>query len=170
MSLSTRRSLSLDEHTFSLSTGDAFGVEARETADGDSHHHPPSSMPLRHLKKIQVQFNPKDHRATAVREFLNRIYSPRARKSNPECDVSHKIRTDDMPPVVAIEFENGAKEQFNCHALKVEDIAGKIKDISDSMETKANLKASGIAVEELKFEAVDGKKKKSKSGSYKFVV
>jgi|TARA_B100001113_G_C21033212_1_gene588928 large subunit ribosomal protein L53 len=127
-------------------------------------------MPLRHLKKIQVQFNPKDHRATAVREFLNRIYSPRARKSNPECDVSHKIRTDDMPPVVAIEFENGAKEQFNCHALKVEDIAGKIKDISDSMETKANLKASGIAVEELKFEAVDGKKKKSKSGSYKFVV
>ena len=44
--------------------------------------------------------------------------------------MSHKIRTDDMPPVVAIEFENGAKEQFNCHALKVEDNAGKIKDIS----------------------------------------
>ena len=46
-----------------------------------------------------------------------------------------------MPPVVAIEFENGVKDQFNCHDLKVEDIARKIKDISDSMETKANLKA-----------------------------
>jgi hypothetical protein len=52
----------------------------------------------------------------------------------------------------------------------VEDMAKKIKDISDSMETKANLKASGIVIEELKFEAVDGKKKKSKSGSHKFVV
>jgi large subunit ribosomal protein L53 len=127
-------------------------------------------MPLRHLKKIHVQFNPMDHRATAMREFLNRIYSPRAQKSNPECDVSHKIRTDNMPPVVAIEFENGVKDQFNCHNLQVEDIAKKIKDISDSMETKANLKASGIVIEELKFEAVDGKKKKSKSGSHKFVV
>ena len=84
--------------------------------------------------------------------------------------MSHKIRTDNMPPVVAIEFENGVKDQFNCHNLQVQDIAKKIKDISDSMETKANLKASGIVIEELKFEAVDGKKKKSKSGSHKFVV
>ena len=36
------------------------------------------------------------------------------------------------------------------------------------MET-ANLKASGIAVEELKFEAVDGKKKKSRQ-NMRFVV
>ena len=63
-------------------------------------------------------------------EDPNRIYSPRAQKSNPECEVSHKIRADEMPPVVAIEFENGVKDQFNCHDLKVEDIARKIKDIS----------------------------------------
>jgi site-specific recombinase XerD len=117
-------------------------------------------MPLRQLKKIHLQFNPADRRATAIREFLNRILSPNAKKSNPECAVTHKIRTDSMPPVIAIEFVNGVKEQFNCHSMKVEQIQAKIRDISDGMETTANLNASGISLSELKFHTVDGKPKK----------
>ena len=112
-------------------------------------------MLLKNLKKVHVQFNPMDARATAAREFLNRIYSPKAKASNPECDVSHKIRTDDAPPVVAIEFESGRKEQFNIHRLKVEGIVKKIKYIADDIETKTLLKAAGISIEDLKFKSRD---------------
>ena len=38
------------------------------------------------------------------REFLKRCLSPKARESNPDCIVLHRVRSDDAPPVVAVEF------------------------------------------------------------------
>lgn len=86
------------------------------------------------LAQVHIQFTPSDPRSGAVRwvnvgkltdgdecesrvsictltfclllwrEFLKRCLSPKARNSNPDCEVIHKLRSDDAPPVVAVEF------------------------------------------------------------------
>jgi large subunit ribosomal protein L53 len=108
-------------------------------------------MPLRHLKRIRVQFNPFDSRTTAAREFLARVTSPRAKASNPECAVEPRVRNDDAPPVVFVEFTNGAKDQFNVHRMTVKQINDRIDTVSKQLETKQSLKDAGLKFEDLKF-------------------
>ena len=69
--------------------------------------------------------------------------------SNPECVLEHKVRSDDAPPVVAVEFVNGFKDQFNCHKMNVEQIAQRIRDVANGMETTELLKQAGLNSESL---------------------
>jgi len=108
-------------------------------------------MPLRHLKRVRVQFNPFDSRVAAAREFLSRVTAPKAYKSNPECKVEPRVRNDDAPPVVFVEFTNGATDQFNVHRMTVNDILERISSVSKQIETKASLKEAGLKFEDLKF-------------------
>lgn len=108
-------------------------------------------MPLRQLARVRIQFNPFDPRSTAVREFLARCSSARARASNPDCVVEYKIRNDKAPPVVAVEFVNGVKDQFNCHKFTVNDINARIDSVSKEMETKALLQDAGLKYSDLRF-------------------
>ena len=109
-------------------------------------------MPLRHLKRVRVQFNPADSRCVAAREFLARVTAPAAYKSNPECSVEPRVRDDDAPPVVAVEFASGAKDQFNVHRMTVDDISRRIKNVSDQMAVRASLKEAGLDFDKLKFD------------------
>ena len=68
---------------------------------------------MRNLKRVRVQFNPLDPRSTAAREFLARVTTAKAAKSNPECAVEPRVRNDAAPPVVAVEFASGARDHLN---------------------------------------------------------
>lgn len=59
---------------------------------------------LSQIKSIHVQFNTTDVRSRAVREFLARCTTPKALESNPKCEITHKLRIDAQPPVVALEY------------------------------------------------------------------
>ena len=109
-------------------------------------------MPLRHLKRVRVQFNPLDPRSTAAREFLARVTTAKAAKSNHECAVEPRVRNDAAPPVVAVEFASGARDQFNVHRMTVDDIAGRIKTVSDQMAVKQSLAEAGLKLEDLRFD------------------
>ena len=103
---------------------------------------PAGGMPLRQLTKVRIQFAASDQRSAAVREFLKRCQA--ARESNPECVLEHRVRSDDAPPVVAVEYVNGFKDQFNCHKMNVEQIAQRIRDVANGMETTELLKQAGL--------------------------
>ena len=111
-------------------------------------------MPLRQLLKVNIQFTPSDPRSAAVREFLKRCLAPKARESNPDCVVVHKIRSDDAPPVVAVEFVNGFRDQFNCHKFTVNDIIQRIRNVSNEMETKGLLADAGLKSGEMDLRGV----------------
>lgn len=59
---------------------------------------------LAQIKSIHVQFNAADARSRSVLEFLSRCSAPKALESNPKCAISHKLRADEQPPVVALEY------------------------------------------------------------------
>ena len=59
---------------------------------------------LAQIKSIHVEFNASDGRSRAVREFLARCTTPKAIGSNPKCEITHKLRIDEQPPVVALEY------------------------------------------------------------------
>lgn len=103
---------------------------------------PAGGMPLRQLTRVRIQFAASDQRSAAVREFLKRCQA--ARESNPECVLEHRVRSDDAPPVVAVEYVNGFKDQFNCHKMNVEQIAQRIRDVANGMETTELLKQAGL--------------------------
>ena len=103
---------------------------------------PAGGMPLRQLTRVRIQFAASDQRSAAVREFLKRCQA--ALESNPECVLEHRVRSDDAPPVVAVEYVNGFKDQFNCHKMNVEKIAQRIRDVANGMETTELLKQAGI--------------------------
>jgi large subunit ribosomal protein L53 len=109
-------------------------------------------MPLRHLKRVRVQFNPFDPRCTAAREFISRITTPKAFASNPDCSVEPRVRNDDAPPVVAVEFSNGKVDQFNVHRMNVEEIVGRIRSVSEQMAVRTSLKEAGLDFDKLKFD------------------
>jgi large subunit ribosomal protein L53 len=109
-------------------------------------------MPLRHLKRVRVQFNPLDPRCTAAREFLSRLTSAKAIASNPECSIEPRVRNDDAPPVVGVEFASGQKDQFNVHRMTVNDIERRIKNVSDQLAVEQALGDAGRKFSEMQFD------------------
>lgn len=125
------------------------------------------------------------------REFLKRCLAPKARESNPECVVLHRVRSDDAPPVIAVEFGewqknlltrtlvlfpvnedpsiysfclavNGFKDQFNCHKFTVNDIIERIRSVSNEMETKSLLAEAGLKTTDIHLTGhISGAKNKS---------
>lgn len=102
-------------------------------------------LSLAQLKRVHVQFNVVDVASTCVREFLTRVQAPKTVETNPKCEVSVKLRIDDQPPVVAVEFVNGVKEVINCKHLTCQDIIKRLQQKTEEMDTQAVLKAAGLA-------------------------
>ncbi len=101
-------------------------------------------LSLAQLKSVHVQFNALDRASVAVREFLSRCNAPKTLETNPKCDISHRLRIDNQPPVVAVEFVNGAKEVINCRELSCQDIIRRVQQKTEEMDTQAVLKAAGL--------------------------
>jgi hypothetical protein len=128
---------------------------------------------LAQIKSIHVQFNAADAASRAVREFLSRCTTAKALESNPKCDITHKLRIDAQPPVVALEYGaclrprvgaprrcsrgaalicaralpaavSGVKDLINCKALSCQDIIQRVQQRTEEMDTKALLKAAGL--------------------------
>ena len=100
-------------------------------------------LSLAHLKTVHVQFNALDSASTCVREFLSRVTAPKTLETNPKCEVSHKLRIDEQPPVVAVEFLNGFKDVINCSGLSCQQIIQKVAQRTEELDTQAVLGANG---------------------------
>jgi large subunit ribosomal protein L53 len=101
-------------------------------------------LSLAQLKRVHVQFNALDAANSSVREFLSRCTAPKTIESNPKCEITHRLRIDDQPPVVAVEFANGAKEVINCRDISCQDIIKRVQQKTEEMDTLAILKAAGL--------------------------
>lgn len=110
---------------------------------------PPARFSLAQLKSVHVQFNAAHAPARAVREFLSRLSAPKTVETNPKCDVSYKVRIDDQPPVVAVEFNNGFKDVINCRELSCQQIMQKVQQRSEELDTQAVLAQAGLKALEL---------------------
>lgn len=102
-----------------------------------------SRLSLAQLKKVHVQFNAADVASTAVREFLSRLSSAKTRETNPKCETSVRLRIDEQPPVVAVEFLNGFKDVINCSGLSCQQIIQKVAQRTEELDTQAVLGANG---------------------------
>ena len=47
---------------------------------------------------------------------------------------------------------SGARDQFNVHRMTVDDIARRIKTVSDQMAVKQSLAEAGLKLEDLRFD------------------
>ena len=101
-------------------------------------------LSLAQLKSVHVQFNSADRASSAVRELLARLSAPKTIETNPKCAMSYKLRIDDQPPVVAVEFNNGFKDVINCRLLSCQEILNKIQQRSEELDTQAVLKQAGL--------------------------
>lgn len=92
--------------------GHPLATETRlEEEGGRCVTHCNTTMRLQRLLKLHFQFNPWDAKNTAAREVLRRSAAPSARKTNPECSVTYKMRTDKQPPVVLVQYDTGMSNQ-----------------------------------------------------------
>ena len=121
---------------------------------------------LSQIKSIHVQFNAADVGSRALREFLSRCSAPKALESNPACSITHRLRLDAQPPVVALEYGalsrrrrnaalrvaltpgravNGVKDLINCRGLTCQQIITRVGQRTEEMDTAVLLKSAGMS-------------------------
>jgi hypothetical protein len=99
---------------------------------------------LAQLKSVHVQFNASHAASCAVREFLARVSAPKTVETNPKCEMTYRLRLDNQPPVVAVEFINGFKDIINCRTLTCQQIMQTVQQRSEELDTQAVLTAAGL--------------------------
>ena len=77
---------------------------------------------LKFLSKVRMEFNPLDPRIASCMEFLAQCIAPKAKESNPACQVHVKRRTDDHPPQITVTFINGMEEVFDATSTTAQSI------------------------------------------------
>jgi len=103
-----------------------------------------SRLLLTQIKSIHIQLNALDPASSAVREFFSRITTRKAAASNPACEISHRVRIDNQPPVVALEYANGAKDLIVCRDMTCQDIIKRVLQRTEEMDTQAIMKSAGL--------------------------
>lgn len=100
-------------------------------------------MHLKQLSRVLVQFSPWTGTARSAREFLARVSSVPAQKSNPECKVESKVRVKG-DPFVEVTYENQQVARIYTADLNVEQIVEQLRTKIEEMDTATKLKAAGI--------------------------
>lgn len=82
---------------------------------------------LRHIKRIDVKFDPFHPNANAVREFYQEATTRRRLKVSPEIVTRAQVVSDSSDPLVTVHFENNHKLALNSKHLEAAHIVKLIK-------------------------------------------
>ncbi|CAN0872195.1 hypothetical protein LINGRAHAP2_LOCUS10059 [Linum grandiflorum] len=98
---------------------------------------------LKFLSKVRIEFNALDPRLASCMEFLAQCNAPKAKESNPACQVQVKRRTDDHPPQITVTFVNGVEEVFDGTETPAQTIRTMILEKGQYLETEQMFKEAG---------------------------
>lgn len=98
---------------------------------------------LKFLSKVKIEFNALDPRLASCMEFLAQCNAPKAKDSNPACQVVVKRRTDDHPPQITVTFVNGVEEKFDATATPAQNIRSMILEKGQYLETEQMFREAG---------------------------
>lgn len=98
---------------------------------------------LKFLSKVKIEFNALDPRLASCMEFLAQCNAPKAKDSNPACQVVVKRRTDDHPPQITVTFVNGVEEKFDATATPAQNIRTMILEKGQYLETEQMFREAG---------------------------
>ncbi|XP_019174676.1 PREDICTED: uncharacterized protein LOC109170147 isoform X1 [Ipomoea nil] len=77
---------------------------------------------LKFLSKVKIEFNAIDPRIASCMEFLSQCNAPKAKESNPACQIQVKRRTDDHPPQITVTFVNGVEQTYDATSTPAQNI------------------------------------------------
>ncbi|XP_060188529.1 uncharacterized protein LOC132617532 [Lycium barbarum] len=98
---------------------------------------------LKFLSKVKIQFNALDPRTASCMEFLAQCNAPKAKESNPSCQVLVKRRTDDQPPQITVTFVNGVEQTYDATSTPAQDIRKMILEKGQYLETEQMFREAG---------------------------
>lgn len=86
---------------------------------------------LKHIKRIDVKFNPFHQNAANLREFYQGVTERKVINSNPECSLKAKVVCDDSDPMVNVLFADEHKLVINSKYLESGHLLRLIKEIKE---------------------------------------
>lgn len=102
------------------------------------------NMQLKQLNRVFISMAPWTGTARSAREFLARCTAPKAVASNPDCKVETELRLKGES-YVEIEYANKQIDNFKTANMTVQQIIARIRTTSETMDTREQLKAAGLA-------------------------
>ena len=100
---------------------------------------------LKFLSRVRIEFNALDPRTASCMEFLAQCNAPKAKESNPACQIQVKRRTDDHPPQITVTFVNGVEEVYDATSTPAQTIRTMILDKGQFLETEQMFREAGEA-------------------------
>ncbi|KAH0680613.1 hypothetical protein KY284_021698 [Solanum tuberosum] len=98
---------------------------------------------LKFLSKVKIEFNALDPRIASCMEFLAQCNAPKAKESNPSCQVQVKRRTDDHPPQISVTFVNGVEQTYDATTTPAQNIRTMILEKGQYLETEQMFREAG---------------------------
>ncbi|CAN4093954.1 unnamed protein product [Withania somnifera] len=98
---------------------------------------------LKFLSKVKIEFNALDPRIASCMEFLAQCNAPKAKESNPSCQVQVKRRTDDHPPQITVTFVNGVEQTYDATSTPAQNIRTMILEKGQYLETEQMFREAG---------------------------
>ncbi|KAF3651339.1 putative indole-3-acetic acid-induced protein ARG7-like [Capsicum annuum] len=98
---------------------------------------------LKFLSKVKIEFNALDPRIASCMEFLAQCNAPKAKESNPSCQVQVKRRTDDHPPQITVTFVNGVEQTYDATTTPAQNIRSMILEKGQYLETEQMFRDAG---------------------------
>lgn len=99
---------------------------------------------LKFLSKVRIEFNALDPRIASCMEFLAQCNAPKAKESNPACQIQVKRRTDDHPPEIKVTFVTGAEEVFDATSTSAHTIRNMILEKGQMLENEQMFRDAGL--------------------------
>ncbi|KAH9693269.1 39S ribosomal protein [Citrus sinensis] len=99
---------------------------------------------LKFLSKVRIEFNALDPRIASCMEFLAQCNAPKAKESNPACQIQVKRRTDDHPPEIKVTFVTGAEEVFDATSTSAHTIRSMILEKGQMLENEQMFRDAGL--------------------------
>lgn len=99
---------------------------------------------LARISKLSFRFAPLVESSGSAKEFLSRVKAPRARDSNPECQVEVVFKRS-CEPEINVEFSNGQKDKIFTSKLTASQIIDLVHEKSRMLEAQDILKKAGLS-------------------------
>lgn len=101
-------------------------------------------MVLKHLKKVIIRHVPSSGECRAAREVIAQLSTARARASNPNCEISNRVRASG-DRFVEVTYANDTTERIPTDGLTAQNILTQIRAQTAELETKSALEAAGLS-------------------------
>lgn len=94
---------------------------------------------LKHVKRIDVKFNPFHQNAASVREFYQGVCSKKSIKTNPECSLKAKVVSDNDDPLITVQFADDHKLVINGKYLQSYHLLKLLKELKEQHKDEESL-------------------------------